>query len=146
MSSPSAAPVVEYNRTELPFGGQRALPCLYVQVDASSRPDVSEFLSAWRGCCDRAALEWQAVRRPASALVALELSHSCGVEAALRIVFDARRDRPALDALADTQAIVVGSRRYGAFANRMAAYSIDGDAVRTAITRAERGLQRFAAS
>ncbi|HEX2850058.1 MAG TPA: hypothetical protein VHN98_05880 [Acidimicrobiales bacterium] len=141
-----AAPVVKYTRTELPFGERGSLPCLYVQVDAISSPDVADFLSGWRGCCERAELEWQTVRRPASALIALELSHACGVPTSLRIVFDARRDRAALDALADTEAIVVGSRRYGHFANRMAAYSIEGHAIRTAITKAEHGLRSLVAS
>lgn len=146
MSPTVAAPVVDSRRADIPFGPGDPVACLYVQVDAASRPDIAEFLAAWRGCCRCAAVEWQTVRRPASVLVAVELAHTCGSAATLRIVFDAHRDRTALEVLVDTGTVVVGSRQYGRFANRMAAYSIDAGAVRAAISEAEQGLKRLLAS
>ncbi len=146
MTTTPAAPVLDYHRSDAPGTAAGPGACLYVQVDATSRPDVAAFLAGWRGCCDRADLDWRTVRRPMSALVSVELSHSCGAEASLRLVFDARRDQSALDTLADTGRVVVGSRRLGRFANRTVAYRVSTDDLRDAWALAERGLDQLVAS
>jgi len=143
-STAVAAPVVSAETATLPFGDpERELRCVYVQVDSRSRPDVVDFLTAWERCCDSVAVDWRSVRRPQSALVGLELRHCCGeVPKTLRLVFDIRRDASSLQALADTEALVVGNRPYGRFANAMAAYSVDGRVVRSAMAAAKRSLER----
>lgn len=144
-STLAAAPIVSVEETTLAFGAPaRELHCVYVQVDSRSRPDVAGFLSGWGRCCDTVGVDWRSVRRPQSALVGLELRHCCsGEPASLRLVFDIRRDAAVLDALIETEAIVVGSRPYGRFANSMAAYSVDGRVVSAAVTAAGRSLERL---
>jgi hypothetical protein len=61
-------------------------------------------------------------------------------------VFDVRRDADALAQLAATEAIVVGNRPYGSFANAMAAYGVDGNAVRAAMQAAEAGMRELVAA
>lgn len=143
----AAAPIVSVEVTTLPFGRpEQQLRCVYVHVDSRSRGDVSEFLTSWDRCCDTVGVDWRSVRRPQSALVGLELRHCCAESpASLRLVFDIRRDAAALEALAETEAIVVGNRPYGRFANAMAAYSVDGQLIRSAVTAAKRGLDRLTA-
>ena len=139
---PSAAAVQSYEATTLTIGDGDRLSCLYVVVDGRSDPSVSDFLSGWHTCCDTTQIDWQAVRRPRSALIGIELSHSCGEDdRILRLVFDVRRDADALAQHAATEAIVVGTRPYGSFANVMAAYGVDGNAVRQAVQAAEAGLR-----
>ena len=133
----AAAPVVAADRATLRYDGDASLDCVYVQIDARGRSDITDFLAGWSRCCDEVLVDWHAVRRPLSALVGFELRHCCGDPAAvLRIVFDVRRDLEVLEALAATESIVVGSRRFGAFANSIVAYPIDGRAVRLAIRAA----------
>lgn len=138
------AAVVSAERTTLRFGAyERTLDCLYVVVDARARREVADFLAGWQRCCDVVAFDWQAVRRPLSALVGVELRRCCDGEASgIRLVFDVRRDRDALEALMETEALVVGNRRFGAFANTVAVYGVDPVAVRNAIDAAEHGLAR----
>ncbi|HVM08092.1 MAG TPA: hypothetical protein VM345_06505 [Acidimicrobiales bacterium] len=140
-----AAPIVSAARTALTFGErEQTLDCLYVEVDAKARPDVANFLAGWRRCCDAASIDWRSVRRPQSALVGIELRACCDERAeSLRLVFDIRRDRAALDALVETEALVVGNRPYGRFANSIAAYGIDGSAVRAAMKAAHRSLEQL---
>ena len=131
---PTAAAIQSCEATTLPFGKDARLACLYVVVDGRSDPSVADFLNGWHACCDTTSVDWQAVRRPRSALVGIELLHSCDeTDGRLRLVFDIRRDAEALAQLAATEAIVVGTRPYGSFANVMAAYGVDGNAVRAAI-------------
>lgn len=141
----TAAPVQSYEATTLTFGDGERLSCLYVVVDGRSDPRVSDFLGGWHACCDTTQIDWQAVRRPRSALIGIELSHSCGEGdgSVLRLVFDVRRDADALAQVAATEAIVVGTRPYGSFANVMAAYGVDGNAIRKALTAADRGLREL---
>ena len=137
----TAAAIQSYEATTLTFGDGERLSCLYVVVDGRSDPTVADFLSGWHSCCDTTTIDWQAVRRPRSALIGIELAHSCGeTEATLRLVFDIRRDAEAIAQIAATEAVVVGTRPYGSFANVMAAYGVDGNAVRTAVKAAEAGL------
>ena len=137
----SAAAIQSYEATTLTFGDGERLSCLYVVVDGRSDPSVADFLSSWHACCDTTTIDWQAVRRPRSALIGIELAHSCDeIAATLRLVFDIRRDADALAQLAATEALVVGTRPYGSFANVMAAYGVDGNAIRRAISAAETGL------
>lgn len=127
----------------LPFGDEE-LACLYVVVDTRSRTDVADFMAGWEPCCDLVELDWQPVRRPATTLVGVELFHRCDdeehAETALRLVFDSTRDRAALNHLAATEILVVGSRRWGGFGNQVAVYGVDGNAVRRALADADRGL------
>lgn len=142
---PTAAAIQSYEATTLTFGDGERLSCLYVVVDGRIDPCVADFLSGWHACCDTTTIDWQAVRRPRSALVGIELSHSCGADdGRLRLVFDLRRDADALAQIAATEAIVVGTRPYGSFANVMAAYGVDGNAVRVALQAAEIGLHELA--
>lgn len=141
----TAAAIQGYDATTLTFGDGQRLSCLYVVVDGRSDRTVADFLSGWQACCDTTSIDWQAVRRPRSALIGIELSHSCGEDdARLRLVFDLRRDADAIAQIAATEAIVVGTRPYGSFANVMAAYGVDGNAIRTAIKAAEAGLEELA--
>ena len=143
---PTAAAIQSYEATTLPFAKDGRLACLYVVVDGRVDPSVVDFLNGWHACCDTTSVDWQAVRRPRSALVGIELLHSCDeADGRLRLVFDIRRDAEALAQLAATEAIVVGTRPYGSFANVMAAYGVDGNAVRAAINAAEAGLRELAA-
>ena len=142
---PTAAAIQSYEATTLTFGDGERLSCLYVVVDGRSDPTVADFLSGWHSCCDTTTIDWQAVRRPRSALVGIELAHSCGeTDATLRLVFDVRRDADAIAQIGATEALVVGTRPYGSFANVMAAYGVDGNAVRDAVKAAESGLVELA--
>ena len=141
---PTAAAIQSYEATTLTFGDGERLSCLYVVVDGRSDPTVADFLSGWHTCCDTTTIDWQAVRRPRSALVGIELAHSCGeTDATLRLVFDVRRDADAIAQIAATEAVVVGTRPYGSFANVMAAYGVDGNAVRAAVKAAKAGLEQL---
>ena len=143
----TAAAIQSYEATTLTFGDGERLSCLYVVVDGRSDPTVADFLSSWHTSCDVTTIDWQAVRRPRSALIGIELAHSCGeTDATLRLVFDIRRDADALAQIAATEAVVVGTRPYGSFANVMAAYGVDGNAIRKAIKAAEVGLVELAAA
>ncbi|HEX7166331.1 MAG TPA: hypothetical protein VF230_05050 [Acidimicrobiales bacterium] len=143
------APVASADRTEIAFGDageKNELQCLYVRVDCRGRSDVADFLHGWTSCCDEVRVDWQSLRRPLSALVSLEFACSCGTRPErMRVVFDVRRDREALDALVATQVIVVGNRPYGGFANAMAAYTVDAGLVRSAVEAAEHGLRQLSA-
>jgi len=142
-----AVPIQSYEATTLTFGETGRLACLYVVIDGRSDPKAAAFLQGWHGCCDVCELDWQAVRRPASALIGIELGHCCDrSDERLRLVFDVRRDSEALEHLANTEALVVGLRPYGSFANAMAAYGVDGNAVRRAVRSAERGLRSLASA
>jgi hypothetical protein len=141
-----AAAILSYESTVLTFAETGRLACLYVIVDGRGDRHTADFLNRWHGCCDLSHLDWQAVRRPASALVGIELGHCCGQDDRLRLVFDVQRDRGALDCLAATEAIVVGTRPYGSFANLMAAYGVDGSSVRQAVQEAEKGLRQLSAA
>ena len=143
---PTAAAIQSYEATTLPFGRDERLACLYVVVDGRSDPAVADFLNSWHACCETTSVDWQAVRRPRSALIGIELLHDCDeVSGRLRLVFDVRRDAEALAQLAASEAIVVGNRPYGSFANVMAAYGVDGNAIRAAIKAAEAGLDQLLA-
>ena len=146
----TTAGIEAYEATTLTFGDGERLACLYVTVDGRSDRRVSDFLAGWHPHCDTTELDWQAVRRPQSALVGLELVHTCGnaelEERRLRLVFDVRRDEQALHDLAATEALVVGTRPYGSFANVMGAYGVDGNAVRQAVSAARRGLSQLASA
>jgi hypothetical protein len=112
--------------------------CLYVVVDIRSDRQVADFLTEWSPCCDLVSVETQTVRRPASALVVVVLRHCCSErERSLRLVFDVRRDRDALENLVESGTVVVASRPFGAFANAMATYRVDAGALRAAIDTAE---------
>ena len=144
-----AAPQVSATRTLVSFttnSGQPAeLDCLYVIIDVRSRRDLSDFLAHARTCCDEVSLDWQAVRRPPSALVGLELRRCCAAEgetAAMRLVFDVERDAAALNGLADTEVIVVATRPYGGFANTLVAFGVDGSVVRRTAEAARAGVVR----
>ena len=140
----TSAAIQSCEATTLPFGRDDRLACLYVVVDGRSDPTVADFLNSWHACCESTSVDWQAVRRPRSALIGIELLHDCGEQTGrLRLVFDVRRDAEALAQLAATEAIVVGTRPYGSFANVMAAYGVDGNAIRAAIRAAEAGLREL---
>ena len=145
----AAAPIQRMEATTLSFADGDRLACLYVIVDGRSDRYVADFLSHWHARCDVTELDWQAVRRPRSALVGLELTHSCGnaevEEMRLRLVFDVEADAEALDRLIETEALVVGTRPYGSFANSIAAYGVDGAAVKRAIQAARQGLAELVA-
>jgi hypothetical protein len=144
MGTHTAAAIQFYEATTLPFGREDRLACLYVVVDGRSDPAVADFLNGWHSCCETTSVDWQAVRRPRSALIGIELLHDCDeTESRLRLVFDVRRDAEALAQLAATEAIVVGNRPYGSFANAMAAYGVDGNAIRAAMKAAEAGLREL---
>jgi hypothetical protein len=143
---PTAAAIQSCEARTLPFGRDGRLACLYVVVDGRSDPAVADFLNQWHACCETTSVDWQAVRRTRSALIGIELHHDCDeVHGSLRLVFDVRRDAEALAQLAATEAIVVGNRPYGSFANAMAAYGVDGNAVRAAMKAAEAGLRELVA-
>lgn len=148
ISTPAAA-VNSAEPAVLPFGDEE-LACLYVVVDTRSRADVADFMTGWQPCCELVELDWQPVRRPATALVGIELFHECDdeehVQSSLRLVFDIRRDREALHHLAATEVIVVGSRRWGGFGNQIAVYGVNGNAVRRALADAEQGLAALLAA
>lgn len=133
----TTAAILSCEPTTLVFNERERLACLYVVVDGRSDPRAVDFLLAGHAGCDRAALDWQFVNRPRSVLIGLELSHTCDApEAAdlrLRLVFDVDRDADALQHLAATEALVVGTRPYGSFANTVAAFGVDGNAVRRAV-------------
>jgi hypothetical protein len=144
----AAAAIESYEATTLTVDGGERLACLYVVVDSRSDRGVADFLAGSHPGCGESRLDWQAVRRPRSALVGIDLLHACGQagvgEQALRLVFDVERDAGALAQLAATETLVLGSRPYGSFANVVAAYGIDGEAVRQATAAATRGLHERA--
>jgi hypothetical protein len=146
MDMQPAAAILSYEATTLPFGRNNRLACLYVVVDGRSDPTVADFLNGWHSCCETTTVDWQTVRRPRAALIGIELHHDCDeVTGKLRLVFDARRDAEALAQLAATEAIVVGNRPYGSFANVMAAYGVDGNAIRAAMGAADAALRESVA-
>ena len=144
----SSAEIVSYEATELAFGHDEPLACLYVVIDGRRDAGVGRFLSTCHAQCDATRLDWQTVRRPRSALVGIELAHTCGspdLEArSLRLVFDVRRDADALARLITAEVLVLGTRPYGTFANATAAYGIDGDALREATDAASSALTAVA--
>jgi hypothetical protein len=105
---------------------------------------VPTFLAGWGECCSSCDLDWQVVRRPRSALVGIDLVHTCGDPAVagqhVRLVFDVRHDADALAQLEATEALVIGTRPFGAFANVISACGIDGNAVREAVAAATASL------
>ncbi|HEX4979325.1 MAG TPA: hypothetical protein VFV35_04600 [Acidimicrobiales bacterium] len=139
--STQPVPIVSARSATIPFEGySTGLRCVYVQVDARGRSEVADFLTSWEQCCDETAIEWRVVRRPPSALVRLVLCRCQQSAPTLVLAFDVRRDAAILASLLDTEAIVVASRPYGRFANAMAAYRIDGTALRGVIAAARRSL------
>ena len=146
----TAAGILETTPTTLPVdGGRQHLDCLYVTVDSRGDRHVSDFLAHWHPRCDVTELDWQTVRRPRSALVGIELTHTCGhpdlEDRRLRLVFDVQRDAEALEQLARTEALVVGTRAWGSFANAFGAYGVDGSAICDAVSAARRGLHDLVA-
>ena len=145
----SAAPILSTQATTLTGHGGQQLDCLYVVVDGRGDRNIADFLDHWHTRCDVSILDWSTVRRPPSALVGLELTHSCGdaelERKRLRLVFDVKREADALERLAATEALVVGTRAYGSFANSIAAYGVDGGAVREAVAAATHGLSQLVA-
>lgn len=146
----TAASILSTAATTLPLdGGRQQLDCLYVTVDGRTDRHVGDFLAHWHPRCDVTELDWQAVRRPRSALVGIELTHTCGhaelADKRLRLVFDVRRDADALDRLVATEALVVGTRSWGSFANSFGAYGVDGSAVREATMAARRSFDDLVA-
>lgn len=139
MSTTTAA-IVSCEATTLAVGGRERLACLYVVVDGRTDRRVADFLTAWHPGCQTSELDWQPVRRPHSVLVGVELLHTCSdpdlADQRLRLVFDPQRDADALRHLAATEALVVGTRAWGAFANVVAAYGVDGTAVRATLAAA----------
>lgn len=140
----ASAPVVSYDHAVVPLADGDAA-CLYVVVDALARPDVADFMHSWHKCCDDADFSWDTVRRPRTGLVTIDLRHCCteGEAPAIRLVFDINRDREALDRLAATEVLVVGTREWGRFGNVVVDYAIDGNAVRRAISDARVGLKEL---
>ena len=149
MSTTTAA-IVSCEATTLTVGAGERLACLYVIVDGRTDRRVADLLAAWHEGCETTELDWQPVRRPRSVLVGIELLHTCDdPEVAgrrLRLVFDPQRDADALRHLAATEALVVGTRAWGAFANTVAVYGVDGRAVRATLAAAETQLGSQAAS
>lgn len=140
----TTAAILSCEPTTLVFDERDRLACLYVIVDGRADPRVVDFLAAGHAGCDRGELDWQLLERPRSVLIGLELAHVCGDPTAadlrLRLVFDIDRDADALQHLAATEALVVGTRKYGAFANTVCAFGVDGGAVRRAVEAARREL------
>lgn len=149
MSTTTAA-IVSCDATTLTVGGGERLACLYVIVDGRTDRRVADFLASWHPGCETSELDWQPVRRPRSVLVGLELLHTCDdpevADHRLRLVFDPQRDADALRHLAATEALVVGTRAWGGFANTAAAYGVDGGAVRDTLAAAEAQLRSHAAT
>lgn len=140
------APIVSAAPSRLEYGDGATLDCVYVHVDGKGRSDVVSFLHGWRPCCDLISVEWRSVRRTGSALVSLELRQcSADGERGLRLVFDAARDAPVLEHLMASEALVVGSRPYGSFANVMVAYGVDAEVVQAASAAARHGLRQLQA-
>lgn len=139
----TAAGIRATEATTLTLGDER-LACLYVTVDSRNDRHVADFLAHWHPRCEVTELDWQIVRRPRSALVGIELTHTCGnaelEDKRLRLVFDIERDADALAHLVRTEALVVGTRAWGSFANSFGLYGVDGDAVREAVSAARCGL------
>jgi hypothetical protein len=144
MTTTAAAAIDSYEASTLPVDGGRQLACLYVIVDGRTDPRIATFLAGWGGCCTTCDLDWQSVRKPRSALVGIDLVHTCDDPAVagdhLRLVFDVRRDADALAQLAATEVLVVATRPYGAFANVLGACPVDGRIVRDAVVAAGRSL------
>jgi hypothetical protein len=140
----TTAAILSCEPTTLVFNERDRLACLYVIVDGRADVRVVDFLVAGHAGCDQGELDWQLVERPRSVLIGLELTHVCDDPALsslrLRLVFDVDRDADALQHLAATEALVVGTRRYGAFANTVCAFGVDGMAVRRAVEAARREL------
>lgn len=140
----TTAAILSCEPTSLVFNDRDRLACLYVVVDARADPRVVDFLVGCHAGCDRGALDWQLVNRPRSVLIGLELAHTCddaglgGLR--LRLVFDGERDAEALEHLATTEALVVGTRAYGSFANTMGAFGVDGAALRRTTEAGRREL------
>lgn len=143
-ASLTAAVMTSWHAVKVPAGAWRVLSCLYVVVDAG-RPDVAESLASAHRCGNLARWDWKAVAATRRALVGVDLLHACGASPALRLVFDTRRHRHALERVAVTGALVVGSQRWGHHANRVAIYRIDSEAVRHAARSAERALRELLA-
>jgi len=145
----TTAAILSCEPTTLVFNERDRLACLYVIVDGRTDPRVVDVLLAGHAGCDRAELDWQLVERPRSMLIGLELGHVCDDPEAgtlrLRLVFDVDRDADALQHLAATEALVVGTRKYGSFANTVCAFGVDGNAVRRVVEAARRELAASAA-
>ena len=140
MSTTTAA-TVSCEATTLTLSDGARLACLYVIVDGRTDRRVADFLAAAHRGCEAGELDWQPVRRPRSVLIGLELHHTCDDPELsgqrLRLVFDPRRDADALRHLAATEALVVGTRPWGAFANAVGVFGVDGTAVRATLAAAE---------
>jgi hypothetical protein len=143
----TTAAILSCEPTTLVFGERDRLACLYVVVDGRNDPRVVDFLLAAHAGCDQGVLDYQTVDRTRSVLMGLELAHTCGDakvgDLRLRLVFDVDRDADALQHLGATEALVVGTRSYGSFANTVAAFGVDGDAVRRAVRAGRRELDRL---
>lgn len=140
----TTAAIISCEPTTLVFGERDRLACLYVVVDGRNDPRVVDFLLAGHPGCDQGVLDYQLVNRPRSVLIGVELAHTCGDakvgDLHLRLLFDVDRDADALQHLGATETVVVGTRPYGSFANTVAAFGVDGDAVRRAVRAGRREL------
>lgn len=139
----TSAAIVSCEATTLAFGDGERLACLYVTVDGRTDRRVAEFLAGAHGC-EASELDWQPVQRTRSVLVGVEFFHTCDdpalADQRLRLVFDPRREADALQHLAATEALVVGTRAWGAFANAFAPFGVDGTALRATLVAAEATL------
>ena len=145
----TTAAILSCEPTTLVFDDGQRLACLYVTVDGRVDPRIVDLLASCHAGCDQSELDWQLVNRPRSVLLGIEVAHTCDdatLEGArLRLVFDVRRDADALLHLSATEALVVGTRAYGSFANTVGAFGVDGNAVRRAVEAAHRELDRHTA-
>lgn len=130
----------------LRFDGGDPLACVYAVVEAAPGSSAARFLAGWAGCCDEVSLDWRAGRSPAGASVGIEVARCCGPRDALRLAFDLHRHRDALDALAATEVLVIADGPFGEPRAGLAAYGIDGAALRHATRAADAGLRRLAAA
>lgn len=143
------AAILSSDPTTLVSDGGERLSCLYVVIEGRTDPRVVDFLASCHAGCDASDLDWQVVSRPRSVLVGIEFAHTCGdpsyADRKLRLVFDLERDADALQHLAATEAVVVGTRPYGSFANTVGAFGVDGGAVRRTMAAAGRESSHLAA-
>ena len=145
----TTAAILSCEPTTLAFDDGQRLACLYVTVDGRTDPRIVDLLAGCHAGCDQGELDWQLVNRPRSVLLGIELAHTCAdpdvAGLRLRLVFDIRRDVEALQHLSTTEALVVGTRAYGSFANTVGAFGVDGAAVRRAVDAASAELERVGA-
>jgi hypothetical protein len=142
-----SAEIRSYQAATVPTGARKGLACLYVVVDPRSDRSAIDVLADGGACCDGSTVDWHGVRRPRSALVGIELGHSCDRDrGSLRLVFDVVRDADALTRLAETGVLAVGTRALGSFANVCGTYRVDAAEVGETIAAARASLDASAAS